>query len=182
MRFLRQEYWSGLLFPLPVDHFLSDLFSEQQHIIWSVSVVPLIWLQVVSWRASLVLLVWNEEYWSLPFVGTFLSIKSLKIMFIYPLRRNQDPTPTTALLFLSCSCLVSAHPPFSDCCCVPLLILVWLWPHGLQQARLPYPVPSLGACLNSCQWCHPTISSSVHYLIWLAAVQICPLELRGHGD
>ena len=93
MRFLRQEYWSGLLFPLPVDNFLSDLFSEQQHIIWSVSVVPLIWLQVVSWRASLVLLVWNEEYWSLPFVGTFLSIKSWKIMFMYPLRRNQDPTP-----------------------------------------------------------------------------------------
>ena len=39
-----------------------------------------------------------------------------------------------------------------------------LWPHGLQQARLPCPSPSLGACSNSCPlswWCHPTISSSV---------------------
>ena len=38
-----------------------------------------------------------------------------------------------------------------------------LWPHGLQHARLPCPLPSPGACSNSCplsQWCHPTISSS----------------------
>ena len=39
-----------------------------------------------------------------------------------------------------------------------------LWPHGRQQARLPCPLPALGACSNSCpsSWCcHPTISSSV---------------------
>ena len=39
-----------------------------------------------------------------------------------------------------------------------------LWPHGLQQASLPYTSPTPGACSNSCplsQWCHPTISSSV---------------------
>ena len=39
-----------------------------------------------------------------------------------------------------------------------------LWPHGLQQARLPCPSPTPGACSNSCpssQWCLPTISSSV---------------------
>ena len=39
-----------------------------------------------------------------------------------------------------------------------------LQPHGLQQARLPCPSPTLGAYSNSCpshQWCHPTISSSV---------------------
>ena len=37
-------------------------------------------------------------------------------------------------------------------------------PHGLQQARLPCPSPSPGACSNLCplsRWCHPTISSSV---------------------
>ena len=35
-----------------------------------------------------------------------------------------------------------------------------LWPHGLQQARLPCPSPSPGACSNSCplsQWWHSTI-------------------------
>ena len=42
---------------------------------------------------------------------------------------------------------------------------VWLSAaHGLQHARLPCPLPSPGACSNSCplsQGCHPTISSSV---------------------
>ena len=36
--------------------------------------------------------------------------------------------------------------------------------YGLQYARLPYPLLSLGVCSNSCplnQWCHPTILSSV---------------------
>ena len=39
-----------------------------------------------------------------------------------------------------------------------------LWSHGLQHAKLPYPLPTPGACSNSCplsQWCHPTISSYV---------------------
>ena len=39
-----------------------------------------------------------------------------------------------------------------------------LQPHGLQYARLPYPLPSSGVCSNSCPlswWCHPTISSSL---------------------
>ena len=39
-----------------------------------------------------------------------------------------------------------------------------LQPHGLQQARLPYPSPTPRVYPNSCplsQWCHPTISSSV---------------------
>ena len=39
-----------------------------------------------------------------------------------------------------------------------------LWPRGLQHARLPYALPTPGACSNSCllsQWWHLTISSSV---------------------
>ena len=36
-----------------------------------------------------------------------------------------------------------------------------LWPHGLHHARLPCPSPTPRACSNSCQCCHPTISSSV---------------------
>ena len=37
-----------------------------------------------------------------------------------------------------------------------------LRPHGLQHARLPCPLPTPGACSNSCpsRWCHPTISST----------------------
>ena len=40
----------------------------------------------------------------------------------------------------------------------------FLWPHGLQHARLPCPSSTPRAWSNSClssQWCHPTISSSV---------------------
>ena len=39
-----------------------------------------------------------------------------------------------------------------------------LWPHGLQHARPPCPLPTPGVDSNSCplsRWCHPTISSSV---------------------
>ena len=39
-----------------------------------------------------------------------------------------------------------------------------LRPHGLQHTRFPCPLPSPGACSNSCPlswWCHPTISSPV---------------------
>ena len=35
------------------------------------------------------------------------------------------------------------------------------WPHGLQHARLPCPSPTPRVYSNSCQWCHPAISSSV---------------------
>ena len=39
-----------------------------------------------------------------------------------------------------------------------------LWPHRLQHASLPCPLPTPGAYSHSCPlswWCHPTISSSV---------------------
>ena len=36
-----------------------------------------------------------------------------------------------------------------------------LRPQGLQHARFPHPSLSLRVWSNSCQWCHPTISSSV---------------------
>ena len=39
-----------------------------------------------------------------------------------------------------------------------------LWPHGLQQARFPCPLPAPRAYSNSCPsswWCHSTTSSSV---------------------
>ena len=39
-----------------------------------------------------------------------------------------------------------------------------LWPHGLEHARLPCPLPTPGPYSDACPlswWCHPTISSSV---------------------
>ena len=48
------------------------------------------------------------------------------------------------------------------CCCS--VASSFLWPHGLQHARLPCTSLSLGVCSDSfplTHWCHPTISSSV---------------------
>ena len=49
-----------------------------------------------------------------------------------------------------------------------------LWPHRLQHARPPCPLPTPGACSNSYPsswWCHPTISSSVcHPLLLLPSI------------
>ena len=49
-----------------------------------------------------------------------------------------------------------------------------LQPHGLQHARLPCPSPSLRAYSDAgplSQWCHPTILSSCHPLLFLSS---CP--------
>ena len=48
-----------------------------------------------------------------------------------------------------------------------------LRPCGLQHTRLPCPSPTPRDCLNSCplsRWCHLTISSSVHPLLFLPSI------------
>ena len=61
-----------------------------------------------------------------------------------------------------------------------------LWPHRLQNARLPCPSLSPGVCSNSCLlswWCHPTISSSVAFSSCLqsfSAAGSFPSELVVH--
>ena len=51
------------------------------------------------------------------------------------------------------------------CCCSVAQSCPTLQPQRMQAARqLPCPLPSPGACSNSCplsEWCHPTISSPV---------------------
>ena len=51
--------------------------------------------------------------------------------------------------------------------------------HRLQHVRLPFPLPSLGACSNSCplsQWCYPTISYSA------APFSSCPQSFPASGS
>ena len=55
----------------------------------------------------------------------------------------------------------------------------FLWPHGLQHARLPCPSLSPRVPSNSCplsQWCHPFISSSV------ACFSSCPQSFPASGS
>ena len=67
--------------------------------------------------------------------------------------------------------LISSTPSDLLCCSVAMSCPT-LWPHGLQQARLPCPSLSPGVCSNSCllsQWCHP-VTSSCHPLLLLTSV------------
>ena len=68
------------------------------------------------------------------------------LYYILPTKFSPWPHGSFSLLF-SCS-----------------VLSIFLWPHGLQHARLPCPSPSPGAYLNLCPlscWCHLTISSFV---------------------
>ena len=61
----------------------------------------------------------------------------------------------------------------------PSVVSHFLWPHGLQHARLPCSSPVPGTCSNSCpssQWCHPTISSSV------VPLPSCPQSFPASGS
>ena len=94
---------------------------------------------------------------------------------------------------LSTPCVIPSHvkPAFGHMICFspcekqPLwqkLLLLFnhsvvsnaLWPHGLQHARLPCPLPTPRVCSNSCplsQWSHPTISfSAVHFSSCLESI------------
>ena len=54
-----------------------------------------------------------------------------------------------------------------------------LWPHELQHARPPSPLPTPGVYSNSCPlslWCHPTVSSSV------VPFSSCPQSLPASGS
>ena len=67
-------------------------------------------------------------------------------------------------------CRMTDSPEINPCIYSQLLLFSRpvmsdsLWPHGLQYTRPPCPSPTPrihpNPCL-SCQWCHPTISSSV---------------------
>ena len=80
--------------------------------------------------------------------------------------RDQTHTLCSRSGSLNCQGLPGKSP---KCISLPVqfscsVISDCLWPHGLQYARLPCPLPTLGAYSNSCpssQWCHPTFSASV---------------------
>ena len=90
------------------------------------------------------------------FLIYYASVRSIPFLsFIVPIFALQSKSGYITKL---CGCfyllLLSSHSVLSNS----------LRPHGLQNASLPSPLPSPGACSKSCpssRWCHPTISSSV---------------------
>ena len=54
-----------------------------------------------------------------------------------------------------------------------LIVSDFLWLHGLQHARLPWPSPSPGICSVSCPlswWCYPTHLILCHFLLLLPSI------------
>ena len=71
------------------------------------------------------------------------------------------------MLFSTCNYVINILSTYKSVCCQSvhsLSCVHYLWPRGLQHARVPCPSPTPRAYSNSCassQWCQPTISSSV---------------------
>jgi len=85
MGFSRQEYWSGLPFPSPVDHILSDL-STMTHLSW---VAPQAWLSFIELGKAVVLvwldwLVFCDYGFSVPALWCPLATPTVLLEFLLP--------------------------------------------------------------------------------------------------
>ena len=102
--------------------------------------------------------------------------ESLKSPSLIPLAKNKTTTkhpllfPLEAIISSGQSAYqcksASLRTQFCFCCCSVAKLCLTLRDSMdyIQYSRLPCPLPTPGACSNSCplsQWCHPTFSSSV---------------------
>ena len=151
MGFSRQEYWSGLPFPSPVDRVLSEFFTVTRPSWMAIHGMAHSFIELdkaVVHVISLISFLWLWFSFCLP---SWVRIRGLQ-----KLPGGRDwPWGNWVLFWWVGLCSVQfSHSVVSNS----------LWPHGLQHARLPCPSPAPRVCSQSCplsQWCHPTISSSV---------------------
>ena len=134
------------------------------HIVWELSRSSCVWLFVTLWtvahQAPLSVGFSRQECWSglpclpwgdLPNLGIEPHLPVSPALQAYYLSLAPPGKPIT-------------HDQFSSVQFSHSVVSNSLWPHGLQHAGLPCPLPTAGAYSNSCplsRWCHPTISSSV---------------------
>ena len=102
--------------------------------------------------------------WNFPDKNTGVGCHFL-LQRIFP-KSGIEPMSSVSPALQTDSLLLSHHgSPEKAMVFAQSLSHVWsLWPHELQNARLPFPSLSLRVCSNSCPlswWCHPTTSSSV---------------------
>ena len=118
-------------------------FPEKEHQLTESSNVPKLSCSCI---VTLILLIQNPYF-------TFIYTLYFSIVIDEPLVSSENPQPFTGRKGRS-------MPQFNS---VAQSCLT-LWPHGLQNSRLPCPPLSLGICSNSCQLsrrCHATISSFI---------------------
>ena len=103
----------------------------------------------MSLKACVSLLIFSLDDLSIGITSMLKSLPRIVLLLIFPFMTASD-----------CLCIEELSVQFSHS-----VMSNALRPHGLQYVRPPCPLPTPGACSNSCplsQWCHPSISSSVN--------------------
>ena len=150
MGFPRQEYWKGCHF------LLQGIFLAQGSNLCLLHCrqIPYRWAIKETHKDHCCCSVTQSCLTHLTRLFT-ISQSLLKLMCTESVMPSNHPVLCHPLIFLP-----SIFPSISSVS----VISNSLWPHGLQHARLPCPLPSPKACSNSCpssRWCYPTISFSV---------------------
>ena len=117
---------------------------------------------------------WLRKFWYIYTMGYYLVIKKnefesaeLKLMNSEPVTSQneisqKEPTYIHIYIYTHTHTYIYIYIyQFQFSCSV---VSASLWPHGLQHARLPCPLPTPWASSNSCPlslWCHPNILFSV---------------------
>ena len=126
----------------------SHLCCSRASCIWRDDVLFILHQSIDTWLVSTLGLWWRMLLWTV--VCKFLCGPVISVLLDAPVGVEFLGRVVTLfnIVLLLFSCSVMSYS---------------LQPHGLQQARLPCPLSSPRACLNSGplgQWCHPTILSS----------------------
>ena len=125
MGFSRQEYWSGLPFPSPVDHILSDL-STMTCPSW---VAPWAWLSIIELDKAVVLvwldwLVFCEYGFSVSALWCPLATPTVLLVFLLPwvwgISSRQLQQSTAAVPYLGQVYLLTPALPDLQCGIAPL--------------------------------------------------------------
>ena len=154
MGFSRQEYWSGLPFPSPVDHILSDL-STMTRPSW---VAPRAWLSFIEldklWSMWSDWLVFYDHVFSLSALWCLLLVPTVLLGFLLPSMSGISSQPP--LLTLDVGYLLSATSALHSHCSFKTHIylvavyfvyfhitpyLFYLWGcsvHGVKNQCLPF--------------------------------------------
>ena len=143
MGFSRQEYWSGLPFPSPVDHILSDL-STVTHPSW---VAPWAWLSSIELDKAVVLvwldwLVFCDYGFSVSALWCPLATPTILLWFLLPWKNGISFTATLPDLQRGIAPLgppVPVQPQLLGCGVGPPGHHPWPQTQGNCSRRYPWP-------------------------------------------
>ena len=119
MGFSRQEYWSGLPFPSPVDHILSDL-STMTCPSW---VAPRAWLSFIELDKAVVLVIrWTSFLWVwfqcvcplMPSCNTYTYTSTHRATWVLKHCKYDHSVPSEHTCLLVCFCWPESTPFYSS--------------------------------------------------------------------